>query len=198
MSTAKRESLSIPGGPKYSYLYQAAQHGKPTFLLLHGFPSSSYDWRKQIVDLGAAGYGVLAPDLLGYGGTDKPDALEEYACSNVAGHVAKILEHKGLTQVIGLAHDWFEHLCPRIRVVLTIHRRGSVVLSRLWNYQPQYLSSLIFASVSYQPPGPFDLDGINALTEQLFGYTSECLSVTKFHCSKSSLGHSVWILEVFR
>jgi soluble epoxide hydrolase/lipid-phosphate phosphatase len=111
MAASTRKILSIQHGPKYSYLYQVAKSGKPTFLLLHGFPSSSYDWRKQIADLGAAGYGVLAPDLLGYGETDKPNTLDAYTFSNISGHVAKILEHEKLTQVIGVGHDWYEQFC---------------------------------------------------------------------------------------
>ncbi|KAF1950438.1 epoxide hydrolase [Byssothecium circinans] len=154
MADATRKSLTIPGGPKYSYIYQVAENEKPTFLLLHGFPSSSYDWRKQIANLSKAGYGVVAPDLLGYGETAKPEALEAYAFSNLAGHVSEILKHENLTTVIGVGHDW-----------------GSVVLSKAWNYYPQYFSALVFASVGYQLPGPFNLAGTNALTESLFGYT---------------------------
>jgi soluble epoxide hydrolase/lipid-phosphate phosphatase len=105
MAASTRRTLSIHHGPKYSYLYQVAKSEKPTFLLLHGFLGSSYDWRKQIADLGAAGYGVLAPDLLGYGETDKPDTLDAYTFSNISRHVVKILEHEKLTQVIGVGHD---------------------------------------------------------------------------------------------
>ena len=55
----------------------------------------------------AAGYGVLAPDLLGYGDTDKPEELEAYRMKRMSGHIVEILEHEGLKEkIMGVAHDW--------------------------------------------------------------------------------------------
>ncbi|KAF8922733.1 Alpha/Beta hydrolase protein [Mucidula mucida] len=45
---------------------------KPYLLFLHGFPSSSYDWRYQIEFFSNQGYGLIVPDMLGYGGTARP------------------------------------------------------------------------------------------------------------------------------
>ena len=100
-----RKSLAVTGGYTYSYHFSSAKGSNPTFLLLHGFPSSSYDWRKQIPLLRDAGYGIIAPDLLGYGETSKPAAVGEYALSKISGHVAEILKHEKVTSVIGVGHD---------------------------------------------------------------------------------------------
>ena len=101
------KTFRLTDGITYAYVYSAASSKPTTFLLLHGFPSSSYDWPHQIHDLVAAGYGVLAPDLLGYGDTDKPMELEAYRMKRMCGHVMEILEHEGLQEnVIGVAHDW--------------------------------------------------------------------------------------------
>jgi soluble epoxide hydrolase/lipid-phosphate phosphatase len=102
-----RQTLSVTGGFTHFYINIKAQDSNPTFLLLHGFPISVYDWRKQITSLSAAGYGIPAPDLLGYGETDHPDDVEEYTQSKMAVHVAEILEKEGLSQVIGAGHDWY-------------------------------------------------------------------------------------------
>jgi pimeloyl-ACP methyl ester carboxylesterase len=99
--------VQVAEGITYAYVYKPAQPNKPTFLLLHGFPSSSYDWRHQITDLPNAGYGVLVPDLLGYGDSSKPTAKEEYAWAKISAHVAKVLDNEGLTKVIGVGHDWY-------------------------------------------------------------------------------------------
>lgn len=58
----------------YSYIHIAPSPEGPGEynLFLHGFPSSSYDWRHQISFFQQEGYGIIVPDLLGYGGTSKP------------------------------------------------------------------------------------------------------------------------------
>jgi hypothetical protein len=52
--------------------YLGAGDGPP-IVLLHGFPETSYAWRYQIPEL-AKNYHVIAPDLRGYGETDKPSS----------------------------------------------------------------------------------------------------------------------------
>ena len=47
----------------------------PLILLLHGFPESWYSWRHQFAPLAEAGYHVVAPDMRGYGDSDKPQTL---------------------------------------------------------------------------------------------------------------------------
>jgi pimeloyl-ACP methyl ester carboxylesterase len=49
--------------------------GRPV-ALIHGFPEGWYSWRHQIPALEAAGYRVTVPDVRGYGGSDKPQAIE--------------------------------------------------------------------------------------------------------------------------
>ena len=101
------KSVHLDDGTTYSLVsVPAADPQKPTFLLLHGYPSSSWDWRHQIAQLKNAGYGVVAPDLLGYGGTDKPEELGAYTMKRMSGHVKEILQKEGLEKVVGVAHDW--------------------------------------------------------------------------------------------
>ena len=47
-------------------------------LLLHGEPSWRYLYRKMIPGLAAAGHRVIAPDLIGFGRSDKPAARDDY------------------------------------------------------------------------------------------------------------------------
>lgn len=98
--------FEVEDGTQYAYMYVAATTATlATFLLLHGFPSSSYDWRIQIQNLTDAGYGVLVPDLLGYGDTDKPGDVESYRMKRMVGHVVEILGNEGLGRVVGVGHD---------------------------------------------------------------------------------------------
>ena len=100
------KSTRLPNGTTYSYVNISPKDDKPCILFLHGFPSSSYDWRHQIHFFSRLGYGILAPDLLGYGGTDKPSDPAAYRLKKMSEEIVAILDAEGLDTVIGVAHDW--------------------------------------------------------------------------------------------
>jgi len=50
----------------------------PLVIMVHGFPELWYSWRHQIRPIAQAGYRVIAPDVRGYGGSDKPHEVEAY------------------------------------------------------------------------------------------------------------------------
>jgi haloalkane dehalogenase len=87
------------------YVDEGPREGKPV-LLLHGEPSWSYLYRHMIPPLVAAGHRVLAPDLVGFGRSDKPTLVEAYSYARhvawMAGWLLK-LDLKGLTL---FAQDW--------------------------------------------------------------------------------------------
>ena len=62
----------------------AGDANAPVVVFLHGNPSWSYIWRHQIAAAAAAGYRVIAPDLVGMGLSDKPSEMADYT---VARHV---------------------------------------------------------------------------------------------------------------
>lgn len=102
---AKKATLS--DGTTYGYVSMPpSTASKPYFLLLHGYPSSSYDWRHQIQQLQETGYGIIAPDLLGYGDTDKPDNVESYRMKVMAGHMIELLNLENVGRCVGVGHDW--------------------------------------------------------------------------------------------
>ena len=76
-------------------------------LLLHGEPSWSYLYRKMIPPLAAAGFRAVAPDLIGFGRSDKPAEIEAHS---YAGHVEWVREalfdRLGLDNVTIVGHDW--------------------------------------------------------------------------------------------
>lgn len=78
----------------------------PAVLLLHGFPDSSYLWRHQIPTLVSAGYRAIAPDLRGFGESDKPSEVEAYALPALIGDVVAILDQLGIERPHFVAHDW--------------------------------------------------------------------------------------------
>jgi pimeloyl-ACP methyl ester carboxylesterase len=68
--------------------------GRPV-VLLHGFPDSSRLWRHQIAALSDAGFKAIAPDLRGYGGSDKPTEIEAYSLLFLAGDVIGVPRSHG-------------------------------------------------------------------------------------------------------
>jgi pimeloyl-ACP methyl ester carboxylesterase len=75
-------------------------------LLLHGFPDSWHLWRHEIPVLAEAGLRVIAPDLRGFGESDRPEAVEAYALPAVLGDVVGILDALGVERVRVVGHDW--------------------------------------------------------------------------------------------
>ncbi|HUR52409.1 MAG TPA: haloalkane dehalogenase [Mycobacteriales bacterium] len=79
----------------------------PVVLLLHGEPSWSFLWRKLIPVFLDAGCRVVAPDLIGFGRSDKPSAVEDYS---YAGHVewlrSVLFDSLALQDVTLVAQDW--------------------------------------------------------------------------------------------
>lgn len=78
----------------------------PLCVLVHGWPESWYSWRHQIGPLVAAGYRVAVPDIRGYGGSDKPEAIEAYDMKSITDDVAGLIDALGEQQAILIGHDW--------------------------------------------------------------------------------------------
>jgi pimeloyl-ACP methyl ester carboxylesterase len=78
----------------------------PAVLLLHGFPDSSVGWRHQIPALVEAGHRVIAPDLRGFGASDRPEGVEAYGMKLLVGDVLGILGALGVERVSVVGHDW--------------------------------------------------------------------------------------------
>jgi len=76
----------------------------PLVLLLHGFPEFWWSWRHQLVGLAEAGYRVVAPDLRGYGASDKPP--RGYDGYTLAGDVAGLVRALGERDAMIVGHDW--------------------------------------------------------------------------------------------
>lgn len=74
-------------------------------LCVHGWPELSHSWRYQIAHFAAAGRRIAAMDVRGYGGSDKPDAVEAYAMRVLCGDVAAVIDALGGRAIL-FGHDW--------------------------------------------------------------------------------------------
>lgn len=76
-------------------------------LLLHGFPDSHALWSSQIGCLSSQGCRVLAPDLPGFGKSDRPDVLDQYKTENIVETMCAMLDELHISRKATLVgHDW--------------------------------------------------------------------------------------------
>lgn len=98
------ESTMVQVNGLHMHVVSAGQG--PPVLLLHGFPDTHSVWRKQIGILAQAGFRVIAPDLRGYGKTDAPPHVRDYAMDLLCGDVVGLLDALGIDKVRLVGHDW--------------------------------------------------------------------------------------------
>jgi len=84
----------------------AEQGDGPLVLLLHGFPESWYSWRHQFAPLAEAGYHAVAPDMRGYGKSDKPQDISAYNQVEVTRDIIGLIPALGYETAVVIGHDW--------------------------------------------------------------------------------------------
>jgi haloalkane dehalogenase len=92
-------------GARVHYLDDGPRDGAPV-LLLHGEPSWSYLYRKMIPIITDAGYRAIAPDLVGFGRSDKPAAREDYTYQRHVDWMRGVLLELELRDVTLVGQDW--------------------------------------------------------------------------------------------
>ena len=85
-------------------LYQQGE-GVP-IVFCHGFPELAYSWRNQIGAFAAAGYNAIVPDQRGYGLSDRPGEINDYAAVNLVDDLAGLLDALEIDKAVFCGHDW--------------------------------------------------------------------------------------------
>jgi pimeloyl-ACP methyl ester carboxylesterase len=75
-------------------------------ILLHGFPEGAESWTRQVEALASAGALAVAPDMRGYGLTDAPSNVSDYAIDNLIEDVAGLVRAFGRDRAHVAGHDW--------------------------------------------------------------------------------------------
>ena len=117
-------------------LHIAEQGSGPLVLLCHGFPESWYSWRHQLKALAEAGYHAVAPDMRGYGDSDRPEQIERYTLFHLVGDMVGVLDALGERQAVIAGHDW-----------------GAPVAWHAALMRPDRFRAVIGLSVPYRPRG---------------------------------------------
>jgi haloalkane dehalogenase len=93
------------GGIRIHYLDEGPGAAAPV-LMLHGEPSWSFLYRKMMPPIAAAGHRVIAPDLVGFGRSDKPAARGDYTYQRHVDWMAAVLAGLDLRDVTLVCQDW--------------------------------------------------------------------------------------------
>src|ERR1700754_1850103 len=93
-------------GIRMGYYDAGPKTDTPPGILCHGWPELAFPWRRQIKALSDAGIRVIAPDQLGYGSTDRPEAVEDYDIEHLTGDLVGLLDHLKIDKAIFVGHDW--------------------------------------------------------------------------------------------
>ena len=132
----------------------AEQGEGPLVLMCHGFPESWYSWRHQFQMLADAGYHAVAPDMRGYGESDKPMDISAYNQVEVVNDIIGLIPALGYEQAIVFGHDW----------------GGPTAWSCALNH-PDKVSAVGVLSVPFSPRSPVPpLDALKALFKDQFFY----------------------------
>jgi pimeloyl-ACP methyl ester carboxylesterase len=149
--------------PTNGITLRVALAGKgPLVVMVHGWPESWYSWRHQITALAQAGYRVAAPDVRGYGGSDKPEAIEAYAIKDICADIAGLVEALGERQAILIGHDWGAPIVwntalfypDKVRAVagLSVPHTGRGPAPRIAIFRTVY-KDRFFYQIYFQEPG---------------------------------------------
>ena len=135
-------------------LHIAEAGSGPVVLLIHGFPESWYSWRYQLPALAAAGFHAVAPDVRGYGDSDRPPRVEDYAMSEMVADYTGILDALGEQTAVIVGHDWGAPMAWTSAILHPERYRAVAGLSVPYGPRPQ------------QPP----LETMRALFKDTFFY----------------------------
>jgi len=108
----------------------------PLVIMCHGFPESWYSWRHQLSALAEAGFHAVAPDMRGYGQTDRPEAIDQYTLFHLVGDIVGLVAALGEPNAVIAGHDW-----------------GAPVAWHAALMRPDFFRGVIGLSVPFRPRG---------------------------------------------
>jgi pimeloyl-ACP methyl ester carboxylesterase len=117
-------------------IHLVEQGAGPLVLLVHGFPETSYSWRRQLPALAAAGYRAVALDVRGYGRSSKPADPAAYGMLDLVDDNVAVVHALGERSAVLVGHDW-----------------GATIAADSALLRPDVFRAVALLSVPYAPPG---------------------------------------------
>ncbi|MGY8668910.1 alpha/beta hydrolase [Bradyrhizobium sp. UFLA05-109] len=186
----------------------AEQGEGPLVLLCHGFPESWYSWRHQLAALAAAGFHAVAPDMRGYGKSDRPEAIDQYTIFHLIGDLVGLLDALEAPTAVIVGHDWGATIAWHTARLRPDRFRAAAILSVPFRPRsPAPPTSLMpqtaeaqFYQLYFQEPGTaeaeFEKDPRQTLGAMLYGGSGE--GAAAIRARAASAGRSVGVGMVSR
>ena len=114
-------------GLRMHFVDEGREDGDPV-LLLHGEPSWSYLYRYMIPPLASTGLRVIAPDLIGFGKSDKPVEKSDYSYARHVAWMRGFIESLDLARITLFCQDWGSLIGLRVAAE-SEHRFAGIVLA---------------------------------------------------------------------
>lgn len=134
-------------------MHIAEQGEGPLVLLCHGFPESWYSWRHQLGALAEAGFHAVAPDMRGYGDTERPAEIDKYTMLHLVGDMVGLLDALGAESAVVAGHDW-----------------GAPVAWNAAALRPDRFRAVVAMSVPYRPRSPEFVTKLMPQTDEALFY----------------------------
>ncbi len=104
MSEIQTTRISLPTGVTLKLAFGGPDDAEP-IIFLHGFPESHRTWRHQLNSL-AREFRLVAPDQRGFGGSDRPEGVQEYETAKVVDDLFALADALGIGRFTLVGHDW--------------------------------------------------------------------------------------------
>lgn len=148
MRTTITRTMLIPTNGIRLHVEAAGPEDGPLVILLHGFPEFWYGWANQIEPLAHSGLLVAAPDMRGYGLSDKPQGIENYRKDVLAKDIVGLIDYFGRERAVIVGHDW-----------------GGVIAWHLAIYHPDRVERLVALNAPH--PAAFNRALLDPSTRQM-------------------------------
>ena len=119
------------GGSLRVHYVDEGPRNAPPVLCLHGEPTWSYLYRHMIVKFAAAGHRVIAPDLVGFGKSDKPAERTDYTYQRHVDWMRSVVQQLDLSKITLVCQDW-----------------GGLIGLRLWADMPGRFARIVVANTA--------------------------------------------------
>ena len=149
-------SLNAPGMPETKFIetngitmavYEKGR-GLPV-IFCHGFPELAYSWRHQLDSVAAAGFRAIAPDLRGFGLSDKPQDIAAYATTEICDDLVGMMDSMGLEKAVFCGHDWGGFVVDTMALLYPERCAGLIGIGAPHSFRPEHL-----------PPAPLTAEDI--------------------------------------